>query len=210
MRTFIQFIESNSIIPVQSSSLSEFLKTFIGSNIQDILDKSSYTNLYLGNKYGFGNPNKSDKLVKDFANTLVSFVNRDVLKHRPTDRLYDTQEFKDANNYAEYEQLDKQRRDIFRQMIGKSGEEREALMKKKSEIENKISDTEFSKARQEVNRGYDRAVENYHRRPLTAEDLQDDGSEIYRKLEAIFNELVADRSNKEDDTPALDMDYIDV
>lgn len=210
MRTFIQFIESNSIIhPAQSSSLSEFLKTFIGSNIRDILDKSSYTNLYLGNKYGFGNPNKSDKLVKDFANTLVAFVNRDVLKHRPTNRLYDTQEFKDDNNYAEYEQVDKQRRDIFRQMIGKSGEEREALMKKKSELESEISNTEFSKARQEVNRGYDRAVENYHRKPLTAEDLEDDGSEIYRKLETIFNELVADRAGNLDDTEE-DMNYIDV
>lgn len=214
MRTFAQFIEnkSNSLVPSSPNTpLAVFLDTLVGSTIKDILDKSSYTNLYLGNKYGFSNPDEADKLLKDFVNKLVGFVNKDVLKHRPSDRLYDTQEFKDKHNYSEYAALDAERRGIFKKLIGSSREERAALLNQKSEIEDRLSNTEYNKARRDIDASYDEAVKRYHNKPLTRADLSDDGSEEYRELENAYNEFMAVRpAQHELETSDDDGDYIDV
>jgi hypothetical protein len=112
-------------------SFEEFMQTFKGSTINDIRDKSSYVNLYMGNKHGFNKAPVKDENLKKFANAFVAFVNKDIFKHRPQQRIYDTQEFKDDNNYEEYKDLDQQRRGMFRQLIGKTDEERKDILRKK-------------------------------------------------------------------------------
>ena len=211
MRTFKQFFESKHELMMPSDStptLSRFLETLEGSSIKDILNKSSYVNLFLGNKYGFSQMDTDDRAMQDFSNALVAFVNRDVLKHRPTEREYDTPEFKDAHNYAEYDKLNKERVALFRNLIGKSGEERNAIYKQKSELEDRIANTEYSKAVREVNNTYEQAVNKYHNKPLTKEDLQDDGSEQYKKLERAFQAVIASRPQPTENID--DGDYIDV
>jgi len=162
----------------------------------------------MGNKYGFSDMDAEDKAVKDFAQALLSFVNRDILKHRPSDREYETPEFKKVHNYDEYDKLNKERVALFRALIGKSGEERNAIYKQKSELEDRMANTEYSKAVREVNNNYEKAVDKYHNTPLTKEDLQDDGSEQYRNLERAFENLVASRQQPVDNID--DGDYIDV
>jgi hypothetical protein len=211
MRTFAQFFESNNklILPSDNTtSLSRFLDTLVGSSIKSILDKSSYVNIYMGNKYGFSDMDAGDKAVKDFAQALLSFVNRDILKHRPTDREYETSEFKKAHNYDEYDKLNKERVALFRSLIGKAGEERNAIYKQKMELEDRIANTEYSKAVREANNRYEQAVNKYHNKPLTKEDLQDDGSKEYRDLERAFENLVASRAQPTDNID--DGSYIDV
>lgn len=200
MRTFKQFFESKHELMIPSDStptLSRFLETLEGSSIKDILNKSSYVNLF-----------SDDKAMQDFSNTLVAFVNRDILKHRPTDREYDTPEFKDANNFAEYDELNKERIALFRSLMGKSGEERNAIYKQKMELEDRIADTQYARARRETDNKYEQAVKEYHSKPLTKEDLQDDGSEQYKKLERAFQGVLASRPQPTENID--DGDYIDV
>lgn len=210
MRTFAQFFESNTLtlLPSDNSgSLSTFLDTLVGSSIKNILDKSSYINLYMGNKYGFGSADSGDKAVQKFTDALVRFVNRDILKHRPTEREYETEEFKKAHNYDEYQAITKERNAVFREMMGKTGDERKALYKKKDAIEDRLSNTEFAKAMRAKNDEYDQSVEDYHTSPLTKEYLSDDGSQEYKNLELAFKNLLASRSSstKEDDTSYIDV-----
>ena len=210
MRTFAQFFESNSLalLPSDNSgSLSSFLDTLVGSSIKNILDKSSYINLYMGNKYGFNSMGSDDKAVQKFTDALVRFVNRDVLKHRPTERAYETEEFRKAHNYDEYAAITKERNAVFREIMGKTGDERDALYKKKSDVEDRLGNTEFAKAMRAKNNEYDQAVDDYHNSPLTKEYLSDDGSETYKNLELAFKNLLASRtsSTEEDNTSYIDV-----
>jgi len=210
MRTFAQFFESNSLTllpPDNSGSLSGFLDTLVGSSIKNILDKNSYINLYMGNKYGFGSMGSDDKAVQKFTNALVGFINRDVLKHRPTERAYETEEFRKAHNYDEYTAITKERNAVFREIMGKTGDERDALYKKKSEVEDRLHNTQFAKAMRDKNNEYDQAVDDYHNSPLTKKYLSDDGSETYKNLELAYKNLLASRSSstEEDNTSYLDV-----
>jgi hypothetical protein len=161
----------------------------------------------MGNKYGFGSADSGDKAVQKFTDALVRFVNRDILKHRPTEREYETEEFKKAHNYDEYQAITKERNAVFREMMGKTGDERKALYKKKDAIEDRLSNTEFAKAMRAKNDEYDQSVEDYHTSPLTKEYLSDDGSQEYKNLELAFKNLLASRSSstKEDDTSYIDV-----
>lgn len=195
MKSFKAYLESSalSLMPQNPNmSFEEFMQTLVGETIKTILDKSSYVNLYYNNKYGFRDTGSSDKNVKDFANALVNFVNKDVTKHRPSVREYETPEFREKNNYAEYQELDQQRRSIFRQMIGKSDEERRELRKQQEAISDAVTDTQYYKAMRAVEKGYDEAVDNYHNTPLSASDLSDDGSSQYKDLKRAYNAIFGD------------------
>jgi hypothetical protein len=161
----------------------------------------------MGNKYGFNSMDSDDKAVQKFTDALVRFVNRDVLKHRPTERAYETEEFRKAHNYDEYAAITKERNAVFREIMGKTGDERDALYKKKSDVEDRLGNTEFAKAMRAKNNEYDQAVDDYHNSPLTKEYLSDDGSETYKNLELAFKNLLASRtsSTEKDNTSYIDV-----
>ena len=209
MLSFKLFIENKSegLIPSSSDmSLEEFLETLEGSSIKNILDKASYMRLYMGNMYGIGGPGEGkDANAAAFVNKLTNFINKDILKHRPKERVYETQEFRDEHNYAEYNKLNKERFDIFRAIVrAKDEDEKAALRKQKSVLEDEISNTEYAKAMRAADKEYDRQVDLYHNTPLSKQDLSDDGSPQYRDMEQAYNKLIGKVSIETDE------DVIDV
>lgn len=207
MITFKSFFESRGegLIPSDPSmSFEDFMKTLEGSTISELLDKGSYVRMYMGNKYGFSNLEDKDKDIQNFTDALGSFVNKDILKHRPTERAYESPEFRDKHNYKEYEDLNNERRAIFRELIGKSSEERKEIEQRKRALEERITNTQFYKAMKAVDAEYDEAVKNYHRTPLSSRELSDDGSPEYTKLERAYNKLMGK------EIPALDSTVIDI
>ena len=104
MKTFSVYLEdrSTALIP-KGGTLEDFLRSLEGKTIKDILDDSSYMNLYMGNKYGIGGQREgSDRDATDFVNKLTRFVNRDVGKKRPKVREYETDQFKEEHDYESY------------------------------------------------------------------------------------------------------------
>jgi hypothetical protein len=104
MKTFRVYLEDRTMALVpKGGTLEDFLRSLEGKTIKQILDDSTYMNLYMGNKYGLGGAREgSDKDATDFANKLVHFVNRDVGKKRPKVREYETEEFKEEHDYESY------------------------------------------------------------------------------------------------------------
>ena len=104
MKTFRVYLEDRTMALVpKGGTLEDFLRSLEGKTIKDILDDSSYMNLYMGNKHGIGGQSEgSDRDAMDFANKLVRFVNRDVGKKRPKVREYETDEFKEEHDYESY------------------------------------------------------------------------------------------------------------
>jgi hypothetical protein len=104
MKTFSVYLEdkTTALIP-KGGTLEDFLRSLEGRTIKDILDDSSYMNLYMGNKYGIGGAREGrDKDATDFANKLVRFVNRDIKNMRPEVREYETDQFKEEHDYESY------------------------------------------------------------------------------------------------------------
>ena len=104
MKSFKIYLEdrTTALIP-KGGTLEDFLRSLEGKTIKQILDDSSYMNLYMGNKYGIGGAREgSDKDATDFANKLVRFVNRDIKSMRPEVREYETDQFKEEHDYESY------------------------------------------------------------------------------------------------------------
>jgi hypothetical protein len=195
MKTFNIYLEDKSmaLIP-RGGTLEDFLRSLEGRTIKDILDDSSYMNLYMGNKYGVGGQSEgSDRDATDFANKLVRFVNRDVMKHRPREREYETDRFKEEHDYEGYNKArsQKARLGMDRLKARRAGDDEYfmELQDQIRELEDFTSNHPYQRGMSMINKEYDKAVEDYHNSPLTVEYLTDDGSEAYDELVAAFAKL---------------------
>lgn len=209
MLSFKVYFENRGeeLIPTSSDmTLEEFLEQYVGMSRKDILNKVSYTRLYIGNKHGVVGPGAGkDADITKFVSKLSNFINKDIHKHRPKERVYDTEEFRNKHNYAEYDKLNKERNQLFKDIIrAKSSDEKELIRRAKSVLEDKISNTEYSKAVSEADKEYDRQVDIYHNTPLSKQELSDDGSEQYKEMEHAYNKLIGKEVQEVDD------DVIDV
>jgi len=183
-------------------TLEDFLKTLEGKTIKEILDSVSFMSLYNMNKHGIGGARGSDKDVMDFANALQNFVNRDVMKHKPREREYDTEEFKTENDYEGYSKArtQKARVSIARNKVKRDalrdGEDRtDELNKLEDEIDKLqdfIDNHQYLRGFRMIDAEYDKAVKDYHNAPLEADYLKDDGSEAYDRLVKAFQALGGD------------------
>ena len=195
MKTFSVYIEdkTTALIP-KGGTLEDFLRSLEGKTIKDILDDSSYMNLYMGNKYGIGGQREgSDRDATDFANKLVRFVNRDVGKKRPKVREYETDEFKEEHDYDSYREArhKKARLGMDRLKARREGREDEMneINDEIDELQDFLSNHPYQRGMSMVEKEYDQAVQDYHNSPLTAEYLTDDGSEAYDELVTAFAKL---------------------
>ena len=195
MRTFSVYLEDRTMALVpRGGTLEDFLRSLEGKTIKDILDDNSYMSLYMGNKHGLGGQAEgSDRDAMDFANKLVRFVNRDVMTHRPREREYETAEFKKEHDYEGYNKArsQKARLGLDRIKARRAGDD-EYFMELQNQIEELddfTSNHPYQRGMSMINREYDKAVEDYHNSPLTAEYLTDDGSEAYDELVAAFAKL---------------------
>ena len=204
MRSFKMYIENklSEIVP-SAGTLEDFLRTLEGKTIKEILDNISYMSLYNMNKHGVGGAREgSDKDGMDFANALQNFVNRDVLKHRPREREYDTEEFKAENDYEGYSKArgqkarvsmarNKARREALRDGEDKT-EEINKLDGEVAKLQDIIDDHPYIRGYRMINAEYDKAVQDYHNTPLKADYLKDDGSEAYDRLVQAFRTIGGD------------------
>ena len=201
MRSFKKFFEDNEIalVPQDGESLSSFLQRFEGDTIKQILDKSTYINLYFGNKYGIGGASQGkDKAIQSFSDSLVKFVNRDEHGRGPDSfrpRVYDTDEFKAKHNYDEYHKLDVDYRKAFRRKFeARKAEDQEAFAaaeKEMSDVNNAKSNSEFGKVYKQARDDEDEYVHTLHNTPLSTDQLSDDGSEEYKELELAYDRILA-------------------
>ena len=194
MKTFNVYLEdrSTALIP-KGGTLEDFLRSLEGKTIKQILDDSSYMNLYMGNKYGIGGQREgSDKDATDFANKLVRFVNRDIKNMRPEVREYETDQFKEEHDYDSYrEARSKKARLGFDRIKARKEDDGtlEEIQNQIDELQDFLSNHPYQRGMSMIEREYDQAVKDYHNTPLTVEYLTDDGSEAYDELVTAFAKL---------------------
>lgn len=191
----------SEIVPA-AGTLEDFLKTLEGKTIKEILDSVSYMSLYNMNKHGIGGARGSDKDAMDFANALQNFVNRDVMKHKPKEREYDTEEFKAENDYEGYSKARGQkarvsmaRNKVKRDALRDGDDRTDELNKLEDEIaklQDFIDNHQYLRGYRMIDSGYDKAVQDYHNAPLKADYLKDDGSEAYEKLVQVYRAIGGD------------------
>ena len=195
MKSFNIYIEdkTNALVP-SGGTLEEFLRSLEGKTIKQILDDSSYMSLYNMNKHGIGGAREGkDKDAMDFVNKLIHFVNRDVLKHKPREREYDTEEFQKENDYQGYSKArsQKARLGLDRMKARRAGDDEfhQELQGKIEKLDDFISNHPYIRGMRMITKEYDKAVEDYHNTPLKAEYLKDDGSDRYDELVDAFTKL---------------------
>jgi len=195
MKTFNLYIEdkTTALIP-KGGTLEDFLRSLEGRTIKDILDDGSYMNLYMGNKYGVGGQREgSDRDATDFVNKLTRFVNRDVGQKRPKVREYETEDFKRENDYESYNKARSQKARLGLNRLKARREGKEDEMNKLNDeidkLQDFLSNHPYQRGMSMIEREYDKAVQDYHNSPLTAEYLTDDGSEAYDELVTAFAKL---------------------
>ena len=195
MKTFNVYLEdrTTALIP-KGGTLEDFLRSLEGKTIKDILDDSSYMNLYMGNKYGIGGQREgSDRDATDFVNKLTRFVNRDVGQKRPKVREYETEDFKRENDYESYRKARHKKATLGLDRLKARREGREDEMNKLNDeidkLQDFLSNHPYQRGMSMIEREYDKAVQDYHNSPLTAEYLTDDGSEAYDELVTAFAKL---------------------
>ena len=195
MQSFKVYIEDRTTALVPSGgTLEDFLRSLEGKTIKQILDDSSFMSLYMSNKHGIGGAREgSDKDAMDFVNKLVRFVNRDVFKHRPKEREYETEEFKKENDYESYNKArsQKARLGMDRIKARRAGDDEfhQELQGKIDKLDEILSDHPYIRGLRMIEKEYDKAVEDYHNTPLKANYLKDDGSERYDELVDAFSKL---------------------
>jgi len=200
MQSFKKFFEDQetALVPSTEEPLSSFLQRFEGSTIKQILDKSSYINLYFGNKYGIGGAaDGADKVIQDFAEYLTRFVNRDEKGRGPDSfrpRVYETDEFKAANNYEQYQKLDVEYRQAFKKKIeARKADDKEAFAsadKEMKQFRDAQYNSEFGQAQRKAREEEDEYVDMLHNTPLSLDQLSDDGSDEYKQLEVAYNRVL--------------------
>ena len=204
MDRFNKFFEADNMALIPQGdygSLESFMDTLIGSTIDEISNKRSYIGLYLGNKYGLGGPaGGKDKAVEQFVESLLRFVNRDDQGRGPHSpdggfrrREYETDEFRKANNYEEYQVLDQQRRQALKARFTSRKEGDDVALTAANELYDdltrQISNTQWMVAWKQAREEEDEYVKRLHNTPFTKEKVAPDGSPEYEQLQQAFDQL---------------------
>lgn len=191
--------EDNELMSQMQSgrSFGDFLRSLTGKTIKDVLDSASYSRLYAGNKYGItpaahdiSNP---EVLLSKFLTKLGNFVNKDVIKYRP--RLAETEEFKKKYGYDEYLRQEQERRELIKAVIkAPSGPEKDKARKIQRAFRNT---SEYIEAMRAQNKKEDAAVEKFHNTPIEQGELVNDGSQEFKDLEKMYNQIQGMRKGAE-------------
>lgn len=183
------------------SSLFAILKRMVGKTPHEIMNKVSYVNLYLGNKYGIGPEySKEDKALSGFLNSLSYYVYRG-LRTKELDRMYHPEDYEDIKREHNYDEFRKRqieanpkKSEIYdRYFKEKDSEKKNKIMeemhnnrKENREIQENTEWKIFeSKSRKEAER-IRKEIENT---ALTWENLAPDGSKEFQKLQETFGVL---------------------
>lgn len=177
------------ISPRIGQSFGDFLRSLVGKSRRDILDSGSFARLYSMNMHGIGgnknSPNAPEVRLSKFLTELGDFVNQDITKLRSG--AADTDEFKNKYDYQGYLEREKERKDLFREMMVEKDPE------KKSELRQKMNafrnNSEYAEARRALYKREDVDVDEYHNRPIEQGELVNDGSREFKELEELYNNI---------------------
>ena len=175
----------------KSFSFGDFMRSLTGKTIQDVLDSASFARLYSMNKHGMTgaayDTQNPDVLLNKFLTNLSDFVNQDVMKLRSG--AANTDEFKKKHDYEGYLEREKERRDLFRQVMSEKDPE------KKNKIRQKLhafrNNSQYADARQELYDKEDKLVDQFHNSKIEPGQFVNDCSEEYEELEKMFNKLLS-------------------
>lgn len=178
-------------------SFGEFLRSLTGKSIKDILDSGSYARLYSMNMHGIGankySPDAPDVLLSKFLTKLGDYVNKDITKLRSG--AAETEEFKKKYDYEGYLEREKERKDLFRQIMTEKDPQ------KKSELRQQMNafrnNSEYAEARRALEKKEDKAVDEFHNKPIEQGELVNDGSQEFKDLERMFNQIQSMRKGVE-------------
>ena len=189
----------------KSFSFGDFMRSLTGKTIQDVLDSASFARLYSMNKHGMTgaayDTQNPDVLLNKFLTKLSDFVNQDVMKLRSG--AANTDEFKKKHDYEGYLEREKERKDLFRQVMSeKDPEKKNQLRRKMHAFRN---NSQYADARQALHDKEDKLVDEFHNSKIQPGQFVNDGSEEYEELEKMYNTLLSLRSsNIEDQEVTMD------
>ena len=139
-------------------SFGDFLRSIVGKSRKDILDS--------GTKFG-------------------DYVNQDITNLRSG--AAETDEFKKKHDYQGHLEREKERKDLFREIMKEKDPE------KKSELRQKMNafrnNSEYAEARRALYNKEDVDVDGYHNRPIEQGELVNDGGDEYKELEDMYNKI---------------------
>ena len=228
MPSFKQFFERDDSLAIavsSSDSLSDFMKSLAGKSIKEILDSASFIRMYQMNKYGIGrDAPPGEHEVGRFIDIITNFVNRDIKDARAMRDAIWGDEFKAENNYDEYKQLDDLRKVAIRKFFHAKRDAgaavdspeydklRDNLDAEKKEISAKINQNEFYRAWQKREKEITQWVKDFHRTPLSYEDLAPDNSPEWAEVEKAWDAMQQGKPAEapQDSHPADQADVIDV
>ncbi|MBC8416763.1 hypothetical protein H8E06_00355 [bacterium] len=223
MISFKVFFEKDDSLAValkSSNSLSDFMRTLSGKSIKEILDSASFIRMYQANKYaGLGQHRENEHLVGRFIDIVTNFVNRGIKDARAMRGAIWSDEFKAKHNYDEYKALDDARKVAIRKFFHAKRDAgapegspeydklRDNLDAERKEISHKISQNEFYQAWQKREKEIDGWVKDFHRTPLSDEDVAPDGSKEWKAVEQAWNAMFPDTQSdrREEEPEAIDV-----
>ena len=185
--------ENNEIqaIVKSSGSFGDFMRSLQGKTIQDILDSASFARLYSMNKHGMTgaayDSKNPDVLLNKFLTNLSDFVNQDVSKIRSG--AAETDEFKKKYDYEGHLEREKERKDLFMQVIKEKDPEKKSKLRQKAHAFR--NNSEYAEARQKLYDKEDKLVDQFHNSKIEPGQFVNDGSDEYKELEKMFNTLLS-------------------
>jgi hypothetical protein len=143
------------------------------------------------NKHGMTGAAYDDKnpdvLLNKFLTKLSDFVNQDVKKIRSG--AAETDEFKKKYDYESHLEREKERRDLFMQVIKEKDPEKKSKLRQKAHAFR--NNSEYAEARQELYKKEDKLVDQFHNSKIQPGQFVNDGSDEYKELEKMFNTLLS-------------------
>ena len=188
----IPLVEENNEIMVHmqsEKSFGDFLRSLTGKTVKDVLDSGSYARLFSMNMHGIGgNKNSPDEpavLLSRFLTKFGDYVNQDITNLRSG--AAETDEFKKKHDYEGHLEREKERKDLFRQIMAEKDPE------KKSELRQQMNafrnNSQYAEARRALHKKEDVVVDEFHNSPIKPGQLVNDGSNEFKELEDMYNKV---------------------
>ena len=177
------------ISPRIGQSFGDFLRSLVGKSRKDILDSGSFARLYSMNMHGIGgNKNSPDApavLLSKFLSNLGDYVNQDITKLRSG--AAETDEFKHKHDYEGHLERERERKDLFRQVMTEKDPEKKSVLRQKANAFR--NNSEYAEARRALYKREDVDVNEYHNRPIEQGEIVNDGSDEFKELEDMYNKI---------------------
>jgi len=188
-------IESAMTVAASTISLDQFIDdNVVGSSFKDLMNKDTFMSLYSMNKHGIGTREPASYFMDSLTTFFNPLLKPDRSGKRP--RPEETPEFAEKYNKAEYDELDKLRRQVLKKkMLAYKNKDEEA--KEAAEAENKrltelISQTEFQIARQKASTSTEQLVSDMFNTPIDKRDVEElkaDYPNQYADLEQAYSNI---------------------